>query len=99
MYQGIGLIVFQKVDKLIIRVSIFHTFNRIWDMEKLKIIYNFSDTTTPAATTPGATTPEATTPEPTTSDPSTGNIIHIKIELGGIILVLNEKRIYVFLIK
>ena len=73
-------------------------------MEKLKIIYNFSDTTTPAATTPGVTTPEATTPEPTTSDPSTGNIIHIKIELGGIdiskfILVLNEKHLYVFLIK
>ena len=70
----------------------------------MKIIYNFSDTTTPAATTPGATTPEATTPEPTTSDPSTGNIIHIKIELGGIditivILVLIEKRLYVFLIK
>ena len=70
-------------------------------MEKLKIIYNFSDTTTPAATTPGVTTPEATTPEPTTSEPSTGNIIHIKIELGGIdiILDLNEKRLYVFLIK
>ena len=45
----------------------------------LKIIYNFSDTTTPAATTPVVTTPEATTPEPTTSEPSTGNIIHIKI--------------------
>ena len=72
-------------------------------MEKLKIIYNFSDTTTPAATTPGVTTPEATTPEPTTSEPSTGNIIHIEIELGGIdikfILVLNEKHLYVFLIK
>ena len=61
-----------------------HLGINIWDVEKLKIIYNFSDTTTPAATTPGVTTPEATTPEPTTSEPSTGNIILIKIELGGI---------------
>ena len=63
-------------------------------MEKLKIIYNFSDTTTPAATTPVVTTPEATTPEPTTSEPSTGNIIHIKIELGGIDITIVFIQVY-----